>query len=47
MNTNRTGFRWFSKSFASLCFGHSIAAALEGLKIFFLCMEDRSVEALE
>ena len=21
MNTNMTGFRWFTKSFASLCFG--------------------------
>ena len=29
MSTNMTGFRWFSKIFALLCF---VASALEGLK---------------
>ena len=32
MITNMTGFRSFSKIFASLCFGWKIASALEGLK---------------
>ena len=32
MNTNMTGFRWFSKIFVSLCFGEfKVASALEGL----------------
>ena len=32
MNTNMTGFRWFSKIFASLCFGQlKVASALKGL----------------
>ena len=31
MNTNMTGFRWFSKTFASLNFGKKVASALEGL----------------
>ena len=30
MNTKTTGFRWFSKVFASLCFGYRKAAALKG-----------------
>ena len=32
MNTNMIGFRWFSKIFASLCFGRKVASASEGLK---------------
>ena len=31
MNTNMTGFRWFSKIFASLCFGSKAASAFKGL----------------
>ena len=31
MNTNATGFRWFSKIFAFLCFEMKVASALEGL----------------
>ena len=31
MNTNMTGFEWFSKVFASLCFRAKVASALEGL----------------
>ena len=31
MNTNMTWFEWFSKIFASLCFGGILASALEGL----------------
>ena len=34
MNTNMTGFRWFSKIFAFLCFGRKVASALEGLNGF-------------
>ena len=34
MNTNMTGFRWFSKIFVSLCFGPKYSAlALEELKL--------------
>ena len=33
MNTNMTGFRWFSKLFASLCFVMKVVFALEGLNI--------------
>ena len=35
MNTNMTGFRWFSKIFASLCFWKKVAPALEGLAHWF------------
>ena len=28
---NMTGFRWFSKIWASFCFGQKVASALEGL----------------
>ena len=31
MNTNMTGFTWFSKTFASMSFEQKIALALEGL----------------
>ena len=31
MNTNMTGFRWFSKMFPSLCFGRKYPVALGGL----------------
>ena len=33
MDTNKTGFRWFSKIFASLCFGQKKTSALEGLSM--------------
>ena len=33
INTNMTGFKCFSKTFASLCFGWKLASALEGLNI--------------
>ena len=33
MNTNMTGFRWFLKIFASMCFWAKVASALEGLRI--------------
>ena len=33
INTNMTGFRWFSKLFASLCLWTHLALALEGLII--------------
>ena len=33
MNTNITGFRWFSKIFASLSFWTKVASALEGLSL--------------
>ena len=33
MNTNVTGFKWFSKIFAFLCFGMKVASALEGSHI--------------
>ena len=40
MNTNMTGFRWFSKSFASLCFEWELALALEGLiQLMFVALE--------
>ena len=32
MNTIMTGFRWFSRGFASFCFGQA-ASALGGLKV--------------
>ena len=32
MNTNMTGFIWFSEIFTSLCSDKSIVSALEGLK---------------
>ena len=34
MNTNKTGFRWFSKNFASLVLWTKVALALEGLRHF-------------
>ena len=41
MNTNKTGFRWFSKIFGSSCFEQKVASALEGLRccVLFLWMK--------
>ena len=33
MNTNMTGFWWFSEMFASLFFWAKVASSLEGLKV--------------
>ena len=40
MNTNMIGFRWFSKIFASLCFGRTLqASALIGLSNLFAAVK--------
>ena len=33
MNTNKTRFRWFSKKFASLCFGRKLPQHWKGLSL--------------
>ena len=40
MNTNMTGFRWFSKIIESLCFGHSSFSIgrVKGDPILALCI---------
>ena len=39
INTNMTGYRWFPKIFASLCFFFTkVASALEGLIATFNCI---------
>ena len=37
MNTNMTGFRWFSKNICILVLWTKVASALEGLKLTLLC----------
>ena len=34
MNTNMTGFRWFSKDFVSLCFGQKSPQHWKGFNIY-------------
>ena len=36
MNINITGFRWFSKFFASLCFGQKLPQYWKGLSMVTL-----------
>ena len=36
MNSNMTGFRWFSKIFVFLVLWAKVASALEGLKLVYL-----------
>ena len=36
MNSNITGFRWFSKVFASFVLWMKVASALEGLKKYIV-----------
>ena len=47
MNTNMTGFEWFSKIFASLCLMDEVALALEGLRQRGLAVVDKWRDYLE
>ena len=38
LNTNMTGFRWFSKIFASLCFGRKCSLSIGRVKMAYMIL---------